>query len=60
MHFVGVIARTYAYFGRGSGPIHMDSVGCTGLESRLLDCNYDSITTEDTHAKDAGVQCQQR
>ena len=47
-----------AYFGGGTGPILMDGVGCRGSESRLLDCPHDTVTTEDSHAEDAGVSCQ--
>ena len=36
----------------------MDNVLCTGSELRLLDCHYNNITTDDTHAEDAGVQCE--
>ena len=36
----------------------MDNVACTGSELRLLDCSYDSDTSDDTHAEDVGVRCQ--
>lgn len=51
-------AYTNAYFGQGSGSIHIDDVSCTGTESRLIDCSYDSNTADCSHAQDAGVQCQ--
>ena len=57
LNFTGVVVYYRAHFGQGTGPILMDSVSCNGLESKLLDCSYDSITTEDTHAEDAGVHC---
>ena len=38
----------------------MNGVLCSGLESRLLDCRYDSATDADYHAEDAGVHCQLR
>ena len=46
-----------AGFGRGSGPIHLDTMSCLGTEERLLDCRYDPNTSEDSHAEDAGVIC---
>ena len=48
----------HAHYGEGSGPIFMDDVGCRGSESRLIDCAHDKVTTEDSHAEDAGVHCQ--
>jgi hypothetical protein len=51
-------ARSNAYFGQGSGSILMTYVGCTGSESRLIDCSYSSSTSTCSHAEDAGVQCQ--
>ena len=36
----------------------MDNVGCRGTESRLIDCSYDSGTTDCSHREDAGVTCQ--
>ena len=37
----------------------MDNVGCTGGESRLVDCPFDRHTTDCTHDEDAGVHCQE-
>ena len=44
-----------AFYGRGTGPIHLDNLNCqTGQES-LFFC---TVTTHDcTHAEDAGVSC---
>ena len=44
-------------FRGGSGPIHLDNVQCSGSESRLLNCPYDSHTLDCSHAEDAGVLC---
>ncbi len=44
-------------FGRGTGPIYVDNIGCTGTEPRLLACHYDMDTTDCFHAHDAGVRC---
>lgn len=49
-------ARSSAYFGQGSGPIHLDNVTCNGSESRLIDCSHISIHNCGHH-KDAGVTC---
>ena len=38
-------------------PILMDNVHCTGRETRLVNCSYDSYTSEDFHYEDASVQC---
>ena len=35
----------------------MDDVHCTGSETHLVNCSYDSITSEDHHGEDAGVRC---
>ena len=38
-------------------PIIMDNVACTGSETQLVNCSYDSNTLEDSHFEDAGVRC---
>ena len=38
-------------------PILMDDVHCTGRETQLVNCSYDSYTSEDFHYEDASVQC---
>ena len=45
-----------AYFGQGTGPIHIDNVGCSGSESVLVQCNHLTINNC-VHAEDAGVRC---
>ena len=47
-----------AAFGEGTGlPIAMDNVVCSGSESFLVNCSFDSVTIGDTHSEDAGVEC---
>ena len=48
-----------AFFGEGSGPIFMDNVRCTGVESHLSTCPFSGFEhhTTCTHAQDAGVVC---
>ena len=54
----GGTAYRNAHFGAGSGDIHLDNVGCTGSEDRLVDCyNYPPGTRYCNHKKDAGVLC---
>ena len=54
---IGSIAHTGAYFERGTAPTLLDDVACTGTESRLMNCRYDSNTSDCTHSEDAGVTC---
>ena len=54
----GARAFSRAFFGRGSDPILLDQVNCTGTESRLADCPANSIGVHDCgHYEDAGVRC---
>lgn len=55
----GAIARDRAFYGQGSGPIFFDETGCTGNETRLIDCNSSGTAVHNcVHAEDAGVTCQ--
>ena len=54
----GAIAYTNAYFGRGTGGIFLDNVGCSGSESTLLSCYNPGIGYHNCrHSDDAGVRC---
>ena len=48
---------TDAHFGQAQLPILLDDVACTGSESRLVDCLYDSNTADCLHSQDAGTRC---
>ena len=55
----GATAYSNAFYGRGSGPIYLDNVGCTGTESRLVDCLHRGIGVHNCgHSEDAGISCQ--
>ena len=53
---VDAVSYSNAYFGQGTGPIHLDNVGCSGSESVLVQCNH-LTATSCVHAEDAGVRC---
>lgn len=47
-----------AYFGEGTGPIHMDNVKCSGEERSLVDCIKQAPGTHNCrHSEDAGIIC---
>ncbi|PIK48343.1 putative deleted in malignant brain tumors 1 protein-like [Apostichopus japonicus] len=45
-----------ALFGEGIGIIRLDEVSCSGSETSLIDCNYQTIH-DCSHSEDAGVVC---
>ncbi|XP_064405891.1 uncharacterized protein LOC135350948 isoform X5 [Halichondria panicea] len=53
------LALGSAHFGRGTGIIVLDDVGCSGAEDRLIDCaKASTVTCGNGHLEDAGVRCQ--
>ena len=45
-------------FGHGTGPIVVQETVCTGNESSITACQYNSIITNQcSHGNDAGVKC---
>ena len=57
----GATAFVRASFGPGTGPILLDNVGCSGSETRLVDCINDGIGVHNCgHSEDAGVRCQRK
>lgn len=58
MTYSGSTGVRLAGYGRGSGPITLDNVVCTGSEARLIDCPANPIGTHNCdHGEDAGVIC---
>ena len=54
----GAVPRTNAFYGQGTGSIHLDQVGCLGTEATLTDCPANALGVHDcTHSEDAGVTC---
>ena len=54
----GATGQPGAYFGQGSGPIHLDYVLCSGTEYKLTDCETGNRTRLSSHSEDVGVKCQ--
>ena len=47
-----------AFYGRGSGPIWLNSVNCSGTELNIKDCSHSEWEINDcSHGEDAGVKC---
>ena len=54
----GATAHTDAYFGEGSGPIHLDFVQCSGSEYNVTECEIRHDRIRIDHSFDVGVKCQ--
>ncbi|XP_069056626.1 CD5 antigen-like isoform X1 [Pleurodeles waltl] len=53
-----VSANKCDIFGKGSGPIWLDEVNCTGRESTLAECKASALGVHDcTHREDIGIEC---
>ena len=56
----GAQAFSNARFGRGTGPVLLDRLRCTGREQNLLSCSHSGrgiIASYCSHYDDAGVRC---
>ena len=57
----GVIATNGGSYSRGTGPIYLDQVQCSGTELTLQECTHDGIGVHNCgHSEDAGVICNSR
>ena len=54
----GVTAHSSAYFGEGSGPIHLSDVKCSGSEYSVAECETKNVRVNSSHSLDVGVKCQ--
>ena len=52
-----VTYTTSTHFGQGTSPILMSVVECSGQESNLLDCSYNSLLNSTcSHSFDVGIK----
>lgn len=51
------LPKNAAFFGRGTGPIVLDNIQCSGDEEFLVNCTASENPLFDNHGEDAGVQC---
>ena len=61
LHSVGAESFSNAYFGRGTGLLLLDRLGCSGREQTLLSCYHSGVGVTSSycgHDDDAGVRCQ--
>ena len=56
-HISTAAAFGSAFFGPGTGPIHIDTSQCAGTESNLLNCTFEQHTGDCNHLEDASVRC---
>uniref|UniRef100_UPI0009B37A5F deleted in malignant brain tumors 1 protein-like n=1 Tax=Monopterus albus TaxID=43700 RepID=UPI0009B37A5F len=53
-----ISAPTSAHFGKGTGPIWLDNVDCTGVESALTHCRHHGFGENNCgHGEDASAIC---
>ena len=55
--FSVAVAVTNSLYGESGQQILLDDVNCIGVETAILECAYDSDTSDCSHSDDAGVQC---
>ena len=56
----GSIPLRNRQFGKGSGPIYIDTLGCSGSEEELIECSTLNVIGfhQCDHSQDAGVICE--
>ena len=54
----GAVAIPRAFFGEGTGRIHLDDVNCERTETSLMQCPSNGVSEHNCgHSEDAGVIC---
>ena len=57
---IDAVAVSNSSYGKGSGPMLVNSLQCTGTESTILECALDADTLPCIGSQYAGVQCRCR
>ena len=58
VHATGAVAIPRAFFGEGTGRIHLDDVNCERTETSLMQCQSSEVSNHNCgHSEDAGVIC---
>lgn len=57
MYILDVYALKQSAFGAGDGNIWLNDVDCTGSETEITQCRFDTTTMSCDHSHDAGVKC---
>ena len=55
-YYTDAVARSFAFFGQGTGPISLDDAACTGDENALINCSI-NLSHNCVHSEDASVTC---
>ena len=50
-------AKMNAFFGSGTGIVHMADINCAGNETSLLSCSHRTMINNCDHQNDAGLVC---
>ena len=60
-NFTGAEAFLRSFYGPGTGPVHVDSIHCSGSEESILSCTRKRFGDVSTiclgHSNDASVSC---
>ncbi len=58
MYDAGAVPIRGAFFGEGTGRIHLDDLGCERSETSIIECPHNGVNVNNcNHREDAGVIC---
>ena len=57
--YLGSTPYSNAYFGEGSGAVHLNYIQCSGTEYNLTECEIAKTSRDQiSHSQDVGVRCE--